>query len=142
REHQRHQGAIANQHHDADRAKRELKPPEEREQRDDGLRCRGRECVQRNAVGPARRLVAVEERAEADAELGQHHQAEEPEREFVAAIAVVGAWREKLVEDHFLYTTGASVFWSITTSDRKSTRLNSSHRTISYAVFCLKKKST
>src|SRR5207248_7729605 len=27
-------------------------------------------------------------------------------------------------------------FWT----DRKSTRLNSSHRTISYAVFCLKKK--
>src|SRR5207248_9342239 len=27
-----------------------------------------------------------------------------------------------------------------TISDRKSTRLNSSHRTISYAVFCLKKK--
>src|SRR5207248_10793264 len=26
------------------------------------------------------------------------------------------------------------------TLDRKSTRLNSSHRTISYAVFCLKKK--
>src|SRR5437763_5240286 len=26
------------------------------------------------------------------------------------------------------------------TSDRKSTRLNSSHRCISYAVFCLKKK--
>src|SRR5437867_5770328 len=26
------------------------------------------------------------------------------------------------------------------TIDRKSTRLNSSHRTISYAVFCLKKK--
>src|SRR5437867_7315360 len=28
--------------------------------------------------------------------------------------------------------------WEI--RDRKSTRLNSSHRTISYAVFCLKKK--
>src|SRR5207248_8929886 len=28
-----------------------------------------------------------------------------------------------------------------TVRDRKSTRLNSSHRTISYAVFCLKKKS-
>src|SRR5437867_10704460 len=27
-----------------------------------------------------------------------------------------------------------------TSLDRKSTRLNSSHRTISYAVFCLKKK--
>src|SRR5437867_10780568 len=26
-------------------------------------------------------------------------------------------------------------------ADRKSTRLNSSHRTISYAVFCLKQKS-
>src|SRR5437763_13900225 len=28
----------------------------------------------------------------------------------------------------------------VTTVDRKSTRLNSSHRCISYAVFCLKKK--
>src|SRR5437867_9544387 len=28
----------------------------------------------------------------------------------------------------------------VMTLDRKSTRLNSSHRTISYAVFCLKKK--
>src|ERR1017187_10236444 len=30
---------------------------------------------------------------------------------------------------------------STTSSDRKSTRLNSSHRCISYAVFCLKKKT-
>src|SRR5207248_10708885 len=29
---------------------------------------------------------------------------------------------------------------AVTSEDRKSTRLNSSHRTISYAVFCLKKK--
>src|SRR5690348_18056874 len=29
---------------------------------------------------------------------------------------------------------------SITKADRKSTRLNSSHPSISYAVFCLKKK--
>src|SRR5258708_22533579 len=28
----------------------------------------------------------------------------------------------------------------LSTSDRKSTRLNSSHQIISYAVFCLKKK--
>src|SRR6266481_8370396 len=28
------------------------------------------------------------------------------------------------------------------TADRKSTRLNSSHSSISYAVFCLKKKNT
>src|SRR5437867_8068591 len=31
-------------------------------------------------------------------------------------------------------------FASAQGTDRKSTRLNSSHRTISYAVFCLKKK--
>src|SRR5207248_11796963 len=30
---------------------------------------------------------------------------------------------------------------AVPTGDRKSTRLNSSHRTISYAVFCLKKKN-
>src|SRR5438309_3189624 len=29
---------------------------------------------------------------------------------------------------------------AVTTADRKSTRLNSSHSSISYAVFCLKKK--
>src|SRR2546430_13644960 len=29
----------------------------------------------------------------------------------------------------------------VTTQDRKSTRLNSSHSQISYAVFCLKKKT-
>src|SRR2546427_7756829 len=31
---------------------------------------------------------------------------------------------------------------AIAASDRKSTRLNSSHSQISYAVFCLKKKKT
>src|SRR5688572_32011650 len=30
--------------------------------------------------------------------------------------------------------------YAVTMSDRKSTRLNSSHSQISYAVFCLKKK--
>src|SRR5437867_10383914 len=34
--------------------------------------------------------------------------------------------------------TTSSTFQEL--ADRKSTRLNSSHRTISYAVFCLKKK--
>src|SRR5437762_4969482 len=38
----------------------------------------------------------------------------------------------------------SSGVWAIAPSaeDRKSTRLNSSHRCISYAVFCLKKKKT
>src|SRR5437764_15493248 len=35
---------------------------------------------------------------------------------------------------------GASVAFEQVSLDRKSTRLNSSHRCISYAVFCLKKK--
>src|SRR5437763_16302807 len=35
---------------------------------------------------------------------------------------------------------GAWVWWYQSCIDRKSTRLNSSHRCISYAVFCLKKK--
>src|SRR5258707_11675401 len=35
----------------------------------------------------------------------------------------------------------ASTSYKFTVSDRKSTRLNSSHANISYAVFCLKKKN-
>src|SRR5207248_10674816 len=39
--------------------------------------------------------------------------------------------------------TKTSIFvQDVPVEDRKSTRLNSSHRTISYAVFCLKKKKT
>src|SRR2546430_17707642 len=37
-------------------------------------------------------------------------------------------------------TTRAADFSALRTPDRKSTRLNSSHSQISYAVFCLKKK--
>src|SRR5437773_9388113 len=36
---------------------------------------------------------------------------------------------------------GGTLYW-LDARDRKSTRLNSSHITISYAVFCLKKKRT
>src|SRR5207248_11665117 len=38
------------------------------------------------------------------------------------------------------HTTLPPPAFSTIRRDRKSTRLNSSHRTISYAVFCLKKK--
>src|SRR5258708_24272174 len=40
---------------------------------------------------------------------------------------------EKALGDHYEYITRVG-------TDRKSTRLNSSHQIISYAVFCLKKK--
>src|SRR5436190_5556436 len=38
------------------------------------------------------------------------------------------------------WSTGPTRRWSGSRRDRKSTRLNSSHTVISYAVFCLKKK--
>src|SRR5574340_1124099 len=47
-------------------------------------------------------------------------------------------------EEHWLLDTSIDeVYWPCSHSraiDRKSTRLNSSHQKISYAVFCLKKK--
>jgi len=39
-----------------------------------------------------------------------------------------------------LLENGCKEVWKVENQDRKSTRLNSSHITISYAVFCLKKK--
>src|SRR2546430_11557534 len=45
--------------------------------------------------------------------------------------------------DHTQTFTGNNSFGNVSVnSDRKSTRLNSSHSQISYAVFCLKKKKT
>src|SRR5258708_31632681 len=40
------------------------------------------------------------------------------------------------------YTQLLEFFEVLFSKDRKSTRLNSSHQIISYAVFCLKKKKT
>src|SRR2546430_4474047 len=45
------------------------------------------------------------------------------------------------VEPHFLFNTLANIKRLYKAEDRKSTRLNSSHSQISYAVFCLKKKN-
>src|SRR5437762_11273615 len=41
---------------------------------------------------------------------------------------------------HETITSGETACADVCRTDRKSTRLNSSHRCISYAVFCLKKK--
>src|SRR6201998_4907206 len=46
----------------------------------------------------------------------------------------------KITKDKFLVHDGKFFFFKKT--DRKSTRLNSSHMSISYAVFCLKEKVT
>src|SRR3712207_7758394 len=49
-----------------------------------------------------------------------------------------GAALPTAVHAHVLLLTVPA--WARVVSDRKSTRLNSSHANISYAVFCLKKK--
>src|SRR5207248_5322044 len=70
-----------------------------------------------------------------DAELGSAHRPElaaEALHEDLGPLARVGGRGGESVELR-LRELGRDV-------DRKSTRLNSSHRTISYAVFCLKKK--
>src|SRR5690554_6227669 len=47
---------------------------------------------------------------------------------------------DKLGDERFSYLYG-DFSYTVKTGDRKSTRLNSSHVRISYAVFCLKKKT-
>src|SRR2546430_5617194 len=49
------------------------------------------------------------------------------------ALGIVEASADSTIEQTTFYTEAV---------DRKSTRLNSSHSQISYAVFCLKKKKT
>src|SRR3989449_8466475 len=55
----------------------------------------------------------------------------------------LGALRARVPVDehgHPIHQNAAAGVIRPTTADRKSTRLNSSHGYISYAVFCLKKK--
>src|SRR5688572_32154949 len=46
----------------------------------------------------------------------------------------------EIVRGHLRSIRVGTRYWAVPESDRKSTRLNSSHSQISYAVFCLKKK--
>src|SRR5258705_8287519 len=57
-------------------------------------------------------------------------------------ITAAGEGKDDLV-DHLLLSRGRDDLANVASpvSDRKSTRLNSSHLGISYAVFCLKKKN-
>src|SRR5438094_4441348 len=60
-----------------------------------------------------------------------------PPRDFIVLDTGDGAAIAFLGDPEDALSVGIAVRKNI---DRKSTRLNSSHRTISYAVFCLKKK--
>src|SRR5437762_9978514 len=57
------------------------------------------------------------------------------------ALPIFGS-SEKRIEppSYFSLSFGSTPRQKTSAGDRKSTRLNSSHRCISYAVFCLKKK--
>src|SRR5258708_31981472 len=72
---------------------------------------------------------------------------------FRSQLTLIGKWREVssiglgLLATMVTGITGAvaaladTLFPATSSQDRKSTRLNSSHQIISYAVFCLKKKN-
>src|SRR5438552_6529154 len=53
---------------------------------------------------------------------------------------MIGSWAGELGQTQFLPTHYFNYAVDYDGEDRKSTRLNSSHQIISYAVFCLKKK--
>src|SRR5207244_10939598 len=55
-------------------------------------------------------------------------------------VVVRGSVRLPLEQPLIPFTPVVFVFAVVVIPDRKSTRLNSSHQIISYAVFCLKKK--
>src|SRR3712207_7773305 len=60
----------------------------------------------------------------------------------VPATVVEATWPDHGTVDYYAQDRAGNVWWlGREGADRKSTRLNSSHANISYAVFCLKKKN-
>src|SRR5437764_11809647 len=68
---------------------------------------------------------------------------------YTDALPIFGTDHTRILDNTFMMTANASTSSHLISGstalinceiDRKSTRLNSSHRCISYAVFCLKKK--
>src|SRR2546430_12833308 len=60
-----------------------------------------------------------------------------------ADVSIIASFFQVCGEDHYQEDLITRPLWgAFLAVDRKSTRLNSSHSQISYAVFCLKKKKT
>src|SRR5437762_5056809 len=73
--------------------------------------------------------------------VGAHHElalARAPDR----ALAVIADRDDAGMRLDIALMHGLARITALDREDRKSTRLNSSHRCISYAFFCLKKKNT
>src|SRR2546422_7546775 len=62
--------------------------------------------------------------------------------ELMVAIAIVAILAAIALPNYTDYVRRGKIQEATSTLDRKSTRLNSSHGYISYAVFCLKKKTS
>src|SRR3712207_8736988 len=58
-----------------------------------------------------------------------------------AEVVVEREFTTKMVHQGYIEPHASTAVWNADGQDRKSTRLNSSHANISYAVFCLKKKN-
>src|SRR5256885_10885494 len=80
-------------------------------------------------------LLVARETRDQQAELERRH----VHSDKITLLGTAPAFRRAIELARKVAPTDASVF--ITGEDRKSTRLNSSHLVISYAVFCLKKKN-
>src|SRR3989454_12334151 len=63
-------------------------------------------------------------------------------RSLSVVLAIATVWALYVLVERLAGERTARVAAVIAAADRKSTRLNSSHLVISYAVFCLKKKRT
>src|SRR2546422_3472533 len=93
-------------------------------------------------LGQARRLASVVvEKCRGALSVKQDNQTRPPWRRTVSLLASVvlmlaSAWSALI----WVNAVGSLSSWVGQMRDRKSTRLNSSHGYISYAVFCLKKK--
>src|SRR5690625_5781917 len=87
-------------------------------------------------LGRADRIVKVEGKRLSLTEMQRHLEAHGAIAE--ARIILVKGRREQLAVVATLTEAGQA---QLASGDRKSTRLNSSHVAISYAVFCLKTKS-
>src|SRR2546426_9281789 len=62
---------------------------------------------------------------------------------FTADVGIAGTWQAPRLRGGLVIRDAAATIPTLNVryeGDRKSTRLNSSHLVISYAVFCLKKK--
>src|SRR5256885_10325585 len=63
------------------------------------------------------------------------------ERPFIEAARAAGAGNGRILSRHLFPNLIGLTYVNLALRDRKSTRLNSSHLVISYAVFCLTKKT-